>query len=127
MRAIDANVLVRLVTRDHAAQTQAAEKCVADGAWVSQIVLAEAVWVLGSIYGLPRDRLADAIEGILGSSKLVVQDADAVSVALQQFVQNKRISFSDCLIREAARRAGHTPMFTFDRQFAKVEGVERLS
>ena len=36
MRAVDANVLVRLLTRDDAKQTAAADAFVSRGAWVSQ-------------------------------------------------------------------------------------------
>ena len=52
MRAIDTNVLVRLIVRDDSAQVERAEAFVAQGAWVSQLVLAETVWVLDSVYGL---------------------------------------------------------------------------
>lgn len=49
MRAVDTNVLVRLITRDDAKQTAAAEAFVERGAWVSLLVLAEATWVLGTV------------------------------------------------------------------------------
>ena len=35
--------------------------------------------------------------------------------------------FSDCLIPEHARMAGHLPLGTFDRGLTKLEGAERLS
>ena len=43
MRAVDTNVLVRLVTRDDRRQVAAAEAFVARGAWVSHLVLVAAV------------------------------------------------------------------------------------
>ena len=45
MRAVDTNVLVRLIVRDDPEQVDRAEAFVAQGAWVSLLVLAEAVWV----------------------------------------------------------------------------------
>jgi len=45
MRAIDTNVLVRLITRDDSRQAAAAEAFVENGAWVSVLALAEATWV----------------------------------------------------------------------------------
>jgi predicted nucleic-acid-binding protein len=39
MRAVDTNVLVRLVTRDDRKQVSAAESFVSKGAWVSTLVL----------------------------------------------------------------------------------------
>ena len=41
MRAVDTNVLVRLVVRDADEQVAAADEFVAAGAWVSHLVLAE--------------------------------------------------------------------------------------
>ena len=56
MRAVDTNVLVRLTVRDDPAQVEKAEAVVAQGAWVSQLVLAEMIRVLESVYGLGRRR-----------------------------------------------------------------------
>lgn len=50
MRAIDTNVLVRLITGDDARQAAAAAAFVRSGAWVSHLVLAETSWVLTSVY-----------------------------------------------------------------------------
>jgi predicted nucleic acid-binding protein len=80
MRAVDTNVLVRLVTRDDAKQVAAAEAFVAKGAWVPHLVLAEAMWVLASV----------------------------------------------CLVLEVARKAGHLPLGTFDRELGKLDGAEKL-
>ena len=46
MRAVDTNVLVRLLARDDTTQAGAADDAIAKGAWVSHLVLAEAFWVL---------------------------------------------------------------------------------
>ena len=56
MRAVDTNVLVRLVTRDDPGQVAAAEAFVERGAWVSLLALAEAVWVLAAVYDLEQDQ-----------------------------------------------------------------------
>jgi len=52
MRAVDTNVLVRLVAHDQAEQVEAAQTFIRDGggAWVSVLALAETVWVLSSVY-----------------------------------------------------------------------------
>jgi predicted nucleic-acid-binding protein len=42
MRAVDTNVLVRLITRDDARQAASADAFVEKGAWVSVLALAEA-------------------------------------------------------------------------------------
>ena len=126
MRAVDTNVLVRLATRDDALQTEAAEAFVAEGAWVSQLVLVEAMWVLSSVYDLGPEKIATAVEMLLNHSDLTVQDADVVSTALENFRQRPALGFSDCLILEVARKAGHLPLGTFDRSLSKLPGAQKL-
>lgn len=127
MRAVDTNVIVRLLARDDARQVAAAEAFVARGAWVSHVVLVEAVWVLESVYDLDRTAQVKAVTMLLNHRELTVQDADVVLAALEQFASNKGVSFSDCLVLEVARRAGHIPLGTFDRDLAKLAGAERLA
>ena len=126
MRAVDTNVLVRLATRDDARQVAAAEAFVAKGAWVSHLVLAEATWVLASVYERSPTDIATAIEMFLSHRELTVQDADVVSAALSVFRKKPALGFSDCLVLEIARKAGHLPLGTFDGNLSKVDGAERL-
>ena len=127
MRAIDSKVLVRLMTRDDPRQTAAAEGFIEKGAWVSQLALAESMWVLASVYEVsPKDQ-AKAIEMLLNHRELVIQERETVAAALELFRARPALGFSDCLMLEAARKAGHLPLGTFDRNLAKVEGAEKLS
>jgi predicted nucleic-acid-binding protein len=126
MRAVDTNVLVRLVTRDDPRQLAAAETFVAQGAWVPQVVLVEALWVLASVYELEPSALATAVEMLLNHRDLTVQDADVGAAALEQYRKKPALSFSDCLVLEVARKAGHLPLGTFDRGSAKLDGAQRL-
>ena len=126
MRAIDTNVLIRLIVRDDETQASTAESFVARGGWVSHVVLAEASWVLASVYELSHAEIARAIEMLLEQTNLAIQDADVVDAALHQYRGRPSLGFSDCLIVEIARKAGHVPLGTFDRTLARVEGAERL-
>jgi predicted nucleic-acid-binding protein len=126
MRAVDTNVLVRLATRDDAKQLAAAEAFVAVGAWVSQLVLAEFVWVLTSVYELTPPAVASAIEILLAHESLTIEDGVVVESALAHYRKRPGVSFTDCLVLEVARKAGHLPMGTLDRQLAKIPGAERL-
>ena len=126
MRAVDTNVLVRLVTRDDAKQVAVAEGFVAQGAWVPHLALAEATWVLASVYGRGPEAIATAVEMLLSHQHLTIQDADAVTAAVGQFQRRPAVGFSDCLMVEVARKAGHGPLGTFDRGLGKVEGTYRL-
>jgi predicted nucleic-acid-binding protein len=126
VRAVDTNVLVRLMTRDDARQVAAAEAFVGRGAWVPHLALAEATWVLSSVYDRKPEAIATAVEMLLNHQHLTLQDSDAVAAAVAHFRRRPAIGFSDCLLVEVARKAGHLPLGTFDRDLAKLDGVERL-
>ena len=126
MRSVDTNVLVRLITRDDPKQVAVAEAFVARGAWVPYLAMAEATWVLESVYERDPAGIATAVEMLLSHERLTVQDSEVVAAAVAQFRQQPRVVFSDCLMVEVARKAGHTPLGTFDRALGRVEGAHRL-
>lgn len=126
MLAVDTNVLVRLIARDDAKQVAAAERFVERGAWVSHLVLAETTWVLSTAYGLDAHAIATAIDALLNHRDLSLQDPDVVSAALHQFKSRPTLGFSDCLVLEIARKAGHLPLGTFDKTLSKLDGADRI-
>jgi predicted nucleic-acid-binding protein len=126
MRAVNTNVLVRLVVRDDADQVSAAEAFVKKGAWVSHLVLAETLWVLDAVYNRSPAQIANAVDRMLNHKELALQDAEVVARALSHFRARLSLGFSDCLVLEIARKAGHLPLGTFDRSLAKLDGTYRL-
>lgn len=71
-----------------------------------------------------------AVEGLreellTGVKSEAASVADAAQLALGQY-RARPVSFSDCLVLEVARKAGHLPPGTFDRDLAKLEGAQRL-
>jgi predicted nucleic-acid-binding protein len=126
MRAVDTNVLVRLVTRDDRRQTAAAESFVSKGAWVSTLVLMEATWVLTAVYDLTHGEIVTAVEMLMHHRELTLQDPESVAAALEQYRKRPPLRFSDCLILETARKAGHIPLGTFHRNLSKLDGAEGL-
>jgi len=111
---------------DDARQVAAAEAFVARGAWVPQVVLVEAIWVLRSVYELDARSIAVAVDMLLNHRDLTLQDAEVVAAALAQYRRKPSLSFSDCLVLEVARKAGHVPLGTFDRALAQLDGTQRL-
>jgi predicted nucleic-acid-binding protein len=126
MRAVDTNLLVRLLVRDDPAQVLLAETFVAGGAWVSHLVLAETVWALDAVHERTQAQVAAAIELLLNHEHFALQDPEVVAQALAQFRTRPAIGFSDCMVLEIARKAGHLPLGTFDRALAKLGGAESV-
>jgi predicted nucleic-acid-binding protein len=126
MRAVDTNVLVRLVTRDDDEQVGSAERFIQKGAWISHLVLAETTWVLAAAYSLSHQDIATAVSMLLSHEQLTLQDADVVESALEHYRRKPTLGFSDCLVLEIAKKAGHTPLGSFDKALSRLHGVERL-
>ena len=126
MVSVDTNVLVRLIAKDNAAQTASAAAYVERHAWVSHLVLAETIWVLATAYNRTHSELANIIEVLLSHEHLTLQEPEVVRSSLSLFRERPSVSFSDCLILEIARKAGHLPLGTFDRGLAKLEGTHKI-
>ena len=111
------------MARDEPRQVQRAESFVASGAWVSHLVLAETLWVMESVYGLRHGQIAAAVEMLLHHAQLTLQDSDVVAEALEYFRRAGRLAFSDALIVAIARKNGHVPLGSFDRELARLDDV----
>ncbi len=82
MRAVDTNVLVRLLVNDEPAQAEAAQRAIAaEPAFILKTVMIELERVLRSAYGASRPEIATSIEGLLASAGVVVENSAAVDHA----------------------------------------------
>ena len=90
------------------------------------LALAEATWVLALVYEKNAVEIATAVEMLLNHQSLTIQDSEIVWAALDRFRRRPAVSFSDFLLLEISRKAGHLPLGTFDRDLAKAEGAEKL-
>jgi predicted nucleic-acid-binding protein len=86
----------------------------------------EATWVRAAVYELNHAEIATAIDMLLHHRDLTVEESDSVAAALEQYRSRPALGFSDCLILETARKAGHLPLGTFDRNLSKLDGSEGL-
>jgi predicted nucleic-acid-binding protein len=84
------------------------------------------MWVLDAVHDRTAEQVATAVDMLLNHKDLTIQDADVVSNALEHLRRRPALGFSDCLVLEIARKAGHLPLGTFDRGLAKVDGAKRL-
>lgn len=130
MIALDTNVLVRFLVQDDKAQGLAAANLV-DGltknnpGFICREVVVELIWVLERAYNMTRAQIIPAIEGLLASRELVVENADRVGLALSRYA-NGGAGFSDRMIVLAAMDARCSCLTTFDKKLAQDLGVELL-
>ena len=130
MIALDTNVLVRILTEDDAAQVAKIHKAMEElktqePAFVSNVVLIELAWVLLTNYRYTRTGLAEAMETLLRSHDVILENAAATWQAIAAF-RGSKVSFADCMIAQAALSAGCEYTLTFDIAAAKLPGMRLL-
>lgn len=91
------------------------------------MVLVETVWVLESVYDVDARGRAKAVEMLLNHRELSLEAPEVVERALDHFRRRPSLGFSDCLVLEAARKAGHGPLGTFDRELGRLDGAVLLA
>lgn len=84
---------MRLIARDNRDETAEAENFISTGAWVSTIVLTEAIWVLASVYNIGPASQATAVEMLLNHRDLTIHDREAVAAALALFRAKPTLDF----------------------------------
>jgi predicted nucleic-acid-binding protein len=95
------------------------------GAFIPELILIELVWVLARAYKFDRARVAGEVERLIATVGLAIENEDIVIAALGAFREGTA-DFSDHVVLEHARRAGATPVRTFDERFAREADVEPL-
>ncbi len=111
MRAVDTNLVVRLFVQDDVAQVKAARQALAaDTVFVPKSVIVEFEWVMRGAYRESRAAIASAIDMILATANVEVEDAAAVTRAIAWFRQGMDLADAVHLAS-----SGHADWFvTFD-------------
>jgi len=128
---VDANVILRFITKDPPEMADAARNLFKQaeageiGLIILTITVAEVVWVLESFYGYPKIQVAEIFGAFLRCDGLQVEQANLIQEALSLYQQNN-LDFADALIASTALRKGPLAVYSFDRHFDRVAGIERL-
>ena len=130
MIGLDTNIVVRFLTQDDAAQSPIATRVMSrltrgNPGFIGAVVLAEITWVLSRAYRISREDIARAVEGLLRSAELIVENSEAAYRALAVYRASTNVDFADALIAQAAALAGAAETVTFDHR-AAAEGGMRL-
>jgi predicted nucleic-acid-binding protein len=127
MIGLDTNVLVRYFTQDDPIQAKKATEIIehrltkdAPG-FVSLVTMVETVWVLSRVYDLPNHEIAAAIEGMLQSNTLKIQNEQEVFTAMIA-LKSGRGSFADSLVVALGIWAGCRTTLTFDSKAGRLSG-----
>ena len=129
MIAVDTNVLVRYFAEDDPVQTEKARRFLEHDstrdspAFVTLVTLVELIWVLNDTYKIGKAMQAEVVRELLDAPKLVIERDDIVRSAME--LSNGDIA--DRIIHLCGEVSGCTKTVTFDKKFARLEGVELLT
>jgi predicted nucleic-acid-binding protein len=131
MPALDANVLVRYVVQDDSGQLAAAKRLIGrfvaggQSLFVPVTVALELEWVLRASFGYAKDDVLQVLSNLFSAAELSFESERALEVALQLYREGSA-DFADCLHIALAAQAGEQPLWTFDKDAAKVSGAELI-
>lgn len=126
---VDTNVLVRFIVGeppDLFEKSVTLMKAVEEGdvtLRVDEIIAAEVVWVLKSVYKFTPQEIGAAFLEILSQDGIQVPDVIISALAL---FGSQGVSFGDALLAARMQQSGVMRVFSFDRHFDRIASVERL-
>ena len=127
---LDANVIIRFLRADHEDHYRRS-KCLFEQAELGEIrmvllesVLAEVVFVLDSVYSVPKDRIAEALHPLFFHTGIDCHDSSVLSDALQRWCR-KNVDFMDALLAAHAN-SKDIPVVSFDKDFRKFPDIRHV-
>lgn len=97
----------------------------ADGLFVTDLVLAELVYVLESFYELSRPEIAVRARAVIGFDSVIVADELMLLRALDIY-EHHRLHFAEAYLVAGAERSGVGVVASFDRSIDRIPEVQRI-
>ena len=125
MRAVDTNVLVRVLVDDpdERAEVEAARALLLSErtVLVQEVVLAELTWVMRTSYSFSRAEVARGLSTVIGHPRYTLE-RPALAVAALAMFEKSGVDFADCLILAGAGER-NCELLTFDKRLARLDGA----
>jgi predicted nucleic acid-binding protein len=127
---LDTNLIVRFLTGDHPIHSPRSRNLFARAAagdvtlLVTDLALAETIWVLQSFYSLERAAITAALKHLIESTGIEVQNKAILLSALRNFARTA-VDFVDAY-HAAVATAESVGIASFDRDFDQFAGVKRF-
>ena len=113
---VDASVILRYLLGDHEEMAEEARSVILAGAETVPAVLAEVVYVLDGVYGVPRVEIAAALLDLLDD--VLVEPAGEMRTAVRTYGKTS-LDFVDCMLVAACAESGRR-VLTFDRKLRRL-------
>jgi predicted nucleic-acid-binding protein len=129
MIGLDTNILVRYLTQDDPIQSPKAREIIErrltkeKPGFVSIVAMVETVWVLERAYELTPHEIVGAVERMLQTDVLVVENEQEVFTAMIALKYGQG-SFADAVIGALGARMGCSCTLTLDHKALRLPGFE---
>jgi len=119
---VDTNVIVRHLTGDRPATTFLAG---ADELLLTDVIVAETVYVLESFYEVPCERVAELLRAVLAFGPVTVIDESLLLRALEVY-ETARLDYAEAYLVACAEVSGVGAVASFDRAISRVPTVRHV-
>ena len=124
---VDTNILVRHLTGDPADMAARATAYLAEAEelYLTDLIVAETVYVLESFYEAPRDQVATAMRSLVSMRSVVTVDPALLLRAIEVY-EIDRLDFADAYLVACAESTGVSSVASFDKSIDRVKTIERI-
>ncbi len=124
---VDTNILIRHIISDPPDLAVRAGAFIdeADELLVPDLIVAETVHVLESVYELSRDEVAAFVRSVISYWSIRTQNPALLAKALDIY-QDHRIDFAEAYLAAAAETTGVGAVASFDRAIDRVPTITRI-
>jgi predicted nucleic acid-binding protein len=124
---VDTNILIRHLTGDPPAMAARATAYLATESelLLTDLVVAETVYVLESYYEAPRAQVAEAMRSLVGLASVITVDP-ALLLRTLEIYEADGLDFAESYLVACAESTGVNRVASFDRSIDRVGTVERV-
>ena len=124
---VDTNILVRHLTGDPPGMAARATAFLTAGQelLLTDLVVAETVYVLESFYEAPRVQVAESMRSLLAFRSMVTVDPALLLRALEVY-EVDRLAFAEAYLVACAEATGVNAVASFDKSIDRVTTVQRV-
>ncbi len=124
---VDTNIIVRHLTGVPPDLAARASAYLADAPelYLTDLIVAETIYVLESFYETPRAQVADTVRSLIAFEPMVTVDPALLLRAVEVY-ETDRIDFAEAYLVASAETTGVHRVASFDRTIDRVTTVERI-
>jgi predicted nucleic-acid-binding protein len=124
---VDTNILVRHLTGDppETAAQATAYLGSASELLLTDLVVAETIYVLESFYKTPREQIAEAMRSLIAFGSIITVDPALLLRAIEVY-EIDRLDFAEAYLVASAETTGVNKVASFDRSIGRIQTIKRV-